>query len=103
MSSIGPTPPGLGAPGFDPAGQVTLDQARQHELLRADAGAGAAVAEAAPAALVDPGEAVLGLAAWDGAEAPHALPRDAGLTARLAMMDRADAANAGVDAIVSAL
>ena len=101
MSSIGSTPPGFGTTGFDPAGQVSLDEARQHGLLRGDAGV--ADAAAAPAALVDPGESVLNLSAWAGVDAPHTLPRDAAFGARLAMMDRAEAASAGVDGILAAL
>ncbi len=100
MSSIGSTPPGFGSTGF-PAGQVSLDEARQQELLRGDAGL--AAVEAAPAALVDPGESVLGLSAWDGVDAPRALPRDAAFAASLAGLDRGEAANAGVDGILSAL
>ena len=101
MSSIGSTPPGFGPTSFGSAGQVSLDEARQQGLLRADAEL--AVAEAAPAALLDPGESVLQLSAWDGADAPHTLPRDAAFSARLGTMDRAEAANAGVDDILSAL
>ena len=63
----------------------------------------APVAEAAPATLLDPGESVLQLSAWDGADAPHTLPRDTAFSARLGTMDRAEAANAGVDDILSAL
>lgn len=101
MSSIGSTPPGFGTTGFGAAGQVSLDEARQQGLLRADADL--AVADAAPAVLLDPGESVLQLSAWDGADAPHTLPRDTAFSARLGSMDRAEAANAGVDDILSAL
>ena len=101
MSSIGSTPPGFGTTGFGAAGQVSLDEARQQDLLRT--GADLALDEATPAALVDPGEAVLGLSAWDGADAPRMLPRDAAFASQLGAMDRADAAHAGVDGILSAL
>src|SRR5690606_13192407 len=70
-------------------------------LLRT--GADLALDEATPAALVDPGEAVLGLSAWDGADAPRMLPRDAAFASQLGAMDRADAGHAGVDGILSAL
>ena len=101
MSSIGSTPPGYSPTVFGAGGQVSLDEARQQGLLRADADL--AVADATPAALLDPGESVLQLSAWDGADAPHTLPRDHGFSGRLAAMDRAEAANAGVDGILSAL
>lgn len=101
MSSIGSTPPGFGTTGFSPAGQVSLDEARQQELLRGETGQ--VPADAAPAALVDPGESVLGLSAWDGVDAPRTLPRDAAFAGRLAGLDRAEAANAGVDGILSSL
>ncbi|WP_202841399.1 hypothetical protein [Luteimonas saliphila] len=104
MSAIGSTPPGLGTTGFDPAGgQVSFDEARQQGLLRADTGAGSAAPEAAPAPLVDAGETVLNLSAWDDAGAARTLPRSDALTAQLSQMDRADAANAAVDHIFSAL
>src|SRR5690606_312895 len=98
MSSIGSTPPGFGTTGFGPPGQVSLDEARQQGLLRADADL--AVAEATR---VDPGASVLQLSAWDGAAAPPPLPRDTAFSARRGTMDRAEAANAGVDDILSAL
>lgn len=102
MSTIGSTPPGLNATGFDPAaGQVSLDEARQQGLLRADEGL--ALPEAAPAALVDPGETMLNLSAWDGADAPRLLPRDDAFPAQLAQLDHAEAAGAGVDGILAAL
>ncbi len=101
MSSIGSTPPGFGTTGFPPAGQVSLDEARHLELLRGDTGS--AVAEAPAATLVDPGESVLALSAWDGVDAPRTLARDAGLLGRLAGMDRAEAAHAGVDGILASL
>lgn len=100
MSSIGSTPPGLSTAGFDPGGQVSLDQARQQDLLRADGGL--AGPEAAPAALVDSGESLLNHAAWpDGGL--RALPRQDGFAAQLAGLDRAEAANAAVDGILAAL
>ena len=101
MSSIGSTPPGLNTTGFDPAaGQVSLDEARQQGLLRADG----AVAEPgdAPAALLDPGEALLNLSAWDDA-GPRMLPRDEAFSARLAGLDHAEAANAAAEGILAAL
>ncbi|MGJ4729924.1 hypothetical protein [Luteimonas sp. SDU101] len=101
MSSIGSNPPGFGTTGLPQAGQVSLDEARQQDLLRG--GVEFAPDAAAPAALLDPGESVLELAAWEGADAPHTLPRDAALVSRLAAMDRAEAANAGVDSILAAL
>ena len=102
MSSIGPTSPGLDPSGFAPVGgQVSLDEARHLELLRGDTGP--AVADAPAAALVDPGESVLALSAWEGVDAPRTLGRDADFSARLAGMDRAEAANAGVDGILSSL
>jgi len=101
MSTIGSTPPGLNTTGFDPAGgQVSLDEALQQGLLRAEGEL--AIAEAAPAALVDPGEAVLNLSAWDTGAA-RTLPRSEAFTGQLARMDMADAAGAGVDGILSAL
>ncbi|MDH7454613.1 hypothetical protein QF205_16265 [Luteimonas composti] len=102
MSSIGSTPPGFGTTGFPPAGQVSLDEARHLELLRGETAPAAADAPAA-AALVDPGESVLALSAWDGVDAPRTLGRDADFSGRLAGMDRAEAANAGVDGILASL
>jgi hypothetical protein len=100
MSSIGSTPPGLNTAGFDPGGQVSLDQARQQGLLRADGGL--AEADAAPAALVDPGESLLNHAAWPEGGL-RALPRQDAFGAQLAGLDRAEAANAAVDGILAAL
>ena len=101
MSSIGSTPPGLNTAGFDPVGgQVALDEARQQGLLRAEGEL--AVADAAPSTPVDPGEAVLNLSAWGDAGA-RALPRFEAFAGQLAQLDRAEAANAGVDGILSAL
>ncbi len=102
MSTIGSTPPGLSTTGFDPAGgQVSLDEARQQGLLRAEGEL--AIPEAAPTALVDPGEAVLNLSAWGDAGTARTLPRSEAFTGQLAQMDRGEAANAGVDGILSAL
>ncbi|MDH5832669.1 hypothetical protein [Luteimonas kalidii] len=100
MSSIGSTPPGLNTAGFDPAGQVSLDQARQQDLLRADGGL--AEVDAAPPALVDPGESLLNRAVWDDTGL-RALPRQEAFGARLAGLDHAEAANAAVDGILAAL
>ncbi len=101
MSSIGSTPPGLNTTGLDPgAGQVSLDDARQQGLLRADG----AVAEPtdAPAPLLDPGEALLNRSAWDNA-GTRMLPRDEAFSARLAGLDHAEAANAAAEGILAAL
>ena len=101
MSTIGSTPPGLNTAGFDPAGgHVSFDEARQQGLMRTDAEF--AIPEAAPQALVDPGEAVLNLSAWEGAGS-RSLPQSGGFSAQLAQLDRGDAANAGVDGILAAL
>lgn len=101
MSSIGPTSPGLDPSGFAPVGgQVSLDEARRQDLLRGDQAPG--LADAAPADLVDAGETVLSLSAWDG-DGPRMLPRADGLASQLGGMDRAEAANAGVDGILAAL
>lgn len=102
IGSTGATPPGLNTTGFDPAGgQVSFDEARQQGLLRTDAGL--AVEDAGPAALVDPGEAVLNLSAWEGAGGARTLPRSAEFAGQLAQLERGDAASAGVDGILAAL
>ena len=102
MSTIGSTPPPIHPTGLDPAGgQVSFDDLRQQGLLQADTGL--ALPEAAPAALVDPGEAVLNLSAWGEGDASRALPRSDLLEGRLAQLDRADAASEGVDGILASL
>ena len=101
MSTIGTNPPPIHPTGLDPAaGQVSFDDLRQG-LLQTDAGL--VQPEAAPAALVDPGEAVLNLSAWGEGDASRALPRSDAFEGRLAALDRADAAGAGVDSILAAL
>ena len=102
MSSIGAPPPGLDPSRLDLSGQVALDQARQQERLRAESAA-ALAPEPTATPEVDPGEAVLALSAWDGVEGPRLLEDGAGLGAHLAVLDRAGAASAGVDAVLAAL
>ena len=102
MSTIGSNPSPIHSTGLDPAGrQVSFDDLRQQGLLQTDAGL--ALPEAAPAALVDPGEAVLNLSAWGEGDASRSLPRSDAFEGRLAALDRADAAGAGVDGILAAL
>ena len=102
MSTIGSNPPPIHSTGLDPAGgQVSFDDLRQQGLLQTDAGL--VLPEAAPAALVDPGEAVLNLSAWGEGDAGRALPRSDLLEGRLAQLDRADAASEGVDGILASL
>ncbi|PBJ84384.1 hypothetical protein CMZ84_08190 [Lysobacteraceae bacterium NML93-0399] len=84
-------------------GQVAFD-----DLRPAQDGALAPVAPAdagdARAPVVDPGETVLNVAAWDGVAAGHRqLPGDAGFEARLAAVDLSQAADLGADAILDAL
>ena len=103
MSSIGSNPPPIPPSGLAPVGgQVALDDLRQRDLLQT-ADAGLVLPEAAPAALVDPGETVLNLSAWDSAEGSRTLPRSGALEDRLAGLDRADAAGESVDEILALL
>lgn len=106
MSSIGAPPPGLDPSRLDLSGQVALDQARQQERLRAESAPALAPALAPePAATpgVDPGEAILALSAWEGVEGPRLLEDATALGAQLAALDRAEAASAGVDAVLASL
>lgn len=100
MSTIGSTPPGLTAPGFETGGQVAFEEARQQGLLRGGIDVGSA--EATPAPLLDPGERVLNLSAWQGVDGARHLPRTEGFSQQLAQRDRAEAAAAGVDGILAA-
>lgn len=102
MSTIGSNPPPIHPTGLAPAGgQVSFDDLRQRGLQQADAGL--VLPEAAPAALVDPGEAVLNLSAWGEGDASRTLARSDALEGRLARLDRADAASEGVDGILASL
>ena len=102
MSTIGSNPPPIHSTGLAPAGgQVSFDDLRQQGLQQADAGF--VLPEAAPAALVDPGETVLNLSAWGEGDASRTLPRSDALKGRLAQLDRADAAGEGVDGILASL
>ncbi len=101
MSTIGSHLPSFPPPGLDPAGgRVALDDLRQPGLAPADGGL--ELPEAAPASLVDPGEATLNLSAWGADEAGRSLPRASSQEGRLAQLDRADAVDAGVDNILAA-
>ena len=102
MSSIGAPPPGLDPSRLDLSGQVALDQARQQERLRAES-APALAPEPAATPGVDPGEAILALSAWEGVEGPRLLEDATALGAQLAALDRAEAASAGVDAVLASL
>lgn len=102
MSSLGAPPPGLDPSRLDLSGQVALDQARQQERLRAES-APALAPEPAATPEIDPGEAILALSAWDGVDGPRLLGDAAGLGTQLAALDRAEAASAGVDAVLATL
>ncbi|MCW5580236.1 MAG: hypothetical protein KIS72_02705 [Luteimonas sp.] len=100
MSTIGSNPPPIHPAAFDPAGgQVSFDDLLRQGLQQADAGL--ALPEAAPAALVDPGETVLNLSAWGEGEASRALPRSDAFEGRLAGLDRGEAAGEAVDGILA--
>jgi len=102
MSTIGSNPPPIHPTGLDPAGgQVSFDDLFKQGLQQADAGL--VLPEAAPAALVDPGETVLNLSAWGEGDASRALPRSDAFEGRLAGLDRGDAAGESVDGILASL
>jgi len=108
MSSITPDPT-LNRAGLESlSGQVSLDDLRRQQGFDAPQ-AGSEVAEVAYAPLADSpatadaGEAVLNASAWDGIpEGARALAGDMAFENGLSALPLGDAADQGVDAVISA-
>lgn len=108
MNSIGNSPQ-LDRAGLQSlADRLALDdpgrQGAQLPTSAADIAEASRVGGDAALPLADPGEQMLGVAAWDGVGAgQRMLANDAALQGTLGRLDLASAVDAGVDAVVAAL